>query len=535
MFVGGMSLQADEARAKIINCEALDDKQKAKMLLLINTEPDTSLPVFTGVPDFLLGHTLSMHLEGLKAGASEKFATDRTAQKVAAFQQSNSKLPPALDELERFIFHRLSAKLPVTDSYYNGLVAQNDALKEMIEPVSHSGADILAALIVAALHPEFEGTDEIVIAGQVDTLLYQIWQCMCKFDMDRPFTLSRKRNRADESATLRRKRPDLCITTSRALLFKGEDKTSETDLRKAIEELGTKMSNWGANFHGKVEYLLCYACAGPILQFCVLPRGSNIPRMLGSEMSMGTQAGRLRIIAVAIQVYQVIKAQRAHLPDHYFPLGWTDHTSLSSIEFFDGYVQKRVEYSQAWPKKRRLFMAEVYTACKDSAYLIHAMASPKDSPSPETGVVYYAVDLEPLGVPLLSKYSDQRPKNQAELKSLIKCVLSGVQDLHNANYGHTDIRWQNIIQCGSSYRLIDLEFVCKLKQRPFTPTGYVRKARPDLYSHKWVAEYDLILVGDLLESCKLPDLDGQGQELMRAMQAGNVLAGQALQHPWLTG
>ena len=48
-------------------------------------------------------------------------------------------------------------------------------------------------------------------------------------------------------------------------------------------------------------------------------------------------------------------------------------------------------------------------------------------------------------------------------------------------------------------------------------------------------EYDLILVGDLLESCKLPELDGQGQELMHAMQAGSVSAGQALQHPWLTG
>ena len=66
-------------------------------------------------------------------------------------------------------------------------------------------------------------------------------------------------------------------------------------------------------------------------------------------------------------------------------------------------------------------MTQVYTACKDSAYLIHAMASPKDSTSPETeGFIYYAVDLEPLGVPLLSKHSDHRPKNQAELKSLTK-------------------------------------------------------------------------------------------------------------------
>ena len=63
-----MSVQADDARAKVIHCETLDTKQKAKMLLLINTKPDTTLPVFTGVPDFLLGHTLLMHLEGLTAG-----------------------------------------------------------------------------------------------------------------------------------------------------------------------------------------------------------------------------------------------------------------------------------------------------------------------------------------------------------------------------------------------------------------------------------------------------------------------------------
>ena len=70
MFVRRMSAQADGARAKVIHCETLDDKQKAKMLLLINTKPDTTLPVFTGVPDFLLGHTLSIYLEELTAGTT---------------------------------------------------------------------------------------------------------------------------------------------------------------------------------------------------------------------------------------------------------------------------------------------------------------------------------------------------------------------------------------------------------------------------------------------------------------------------------
>ncbi len=49
--------------------------------------------------------------------------------------------------------------------------------------------------------------------------------------------------------------------------------------------------------------------------------------------------------------------------------------------------------------------------------------------------------------------------------------MTGLHALHDANYGHTDVRWENIIQCGSVYRLIDLEFACKLKQKPFTPIG----------------------------------------------------------------
>ena len=57
MFACRMSVQADDAQDKVIQCETLDNKQRAKMLLLISTKPDVTLPVFTGVPDFLI-HTL---------------------------------------------------------------------------------------------------------------------------------------------------------------------------------------------------------------------------------------------------------------------------------------------------------------------------------------------------------------------------------------------------------------------------------------------------------------------------------------------
>lgn len=96
---------------------------------------------------------------------------------------------------------------------------------------------------------------------------------------------------------------------------------------------------------------------------------------------MAVPYDQLCIIAVAIKVYQVIKAQRGQLPDQFFPLGCQQSTSYSTVEFFDGYVQvgqsatqltqlqwwlspgtvfllpeasfvplqKRVVYSEAWP------------------------------------------------------------------------------------------------------------------------------------------------------------------------------------------
>jgi len=105
------------------------------------------------------------HQPGVDAGPSVTFATDKTGEKVAEMQYPVLKLPPGLDKLQAFIFGDLTAKIPVIDSFYNSLVAENDFLKVMIEPVSLSGADVLSALVVSALTSEFEAGDKTVIAG----------------------------------------------------------------------------------------------------------------------------------------------------------------------------------------------------------------------------------------------------------------------------------------------------------------------------------------------------------------------------------
>ncbi|KAL0017915.1 hypothetical protein WJX77_008038 [Trebouxia sp. C0004] len=63
-----MPLSAEDARYRVLGCVDLNDNQKAELLLLINSEPNKTVPIFTGVPDSLLALTLTKHLEGLTAG-----------------------------------------------------------------------------------------------------------------------------------------------------------------------------------------------------------------------------------------------------------------------------------------------------------------------------------------------------------------------------------------------------------------------------------------------------------------------------------
>ena len=69
------------------------------------------------------------------------------------------------------------------------------------------------------------------------------------YDQGPKLGMRRKRNCAEDSATVKGKRPDFFLLSSRALLFKGEDKTSEADLQQALEEVSTKLKDWGAAVH----------------------------------------------------------------------------------------------------------------------------------------------------------------------------------------------------------------------------------------------------------------------------------------------
>ena len=114
---------------------------------------------------------------------------------------------------------------------------------------------------------------------------YRMWRYIDMYDHGPKLGMRCKRNCAEDSATVKGKRPDFFLLSSRALLFKGEDKTSEAELEKALEKLSIKLKEWGAAVHGNVLQLnppYCQAtshaqcCMDLLCRSCAC----KIPRML---------------------------------------------------------------------------------------------------------------------------------------------------------------------------------------------------------------------------------------------------------------
>ncbi|DBA80064.1 TPA: hypothetical protein ACH3X2_007553 [Trebouxia sp. C0005] len=130
-------------------------------------------------------------------------AVDKTARKVAQLAQLVQRPPPS--------FRHPEVKLPVSDAKYCSLIAANEALMSK-EPASASGAEALAEVVTAALRMQYEPVeDEITLAGCVDMLLWHIWRCVDMYDQGPKLGMRRKRNCAEDSASVKGKRPDFFL------------------------------------------------------------------------------------------------------------------------------------------------------------------------------------------------------------------------------------------------------------------------------------------------------------------------------------
>ena len=117
-------------------------------------------------------------------------------------------------------------------------------------------------------------------------------------------------------------RPDgMLLTGDGRMLFKWEEKGASL-LQVPIEELGAKTAVWTPLYYGQLPYLLCFAAAGPLMQFCAVERGAPGRAItIGPTMDLSDLRGRAQAVIAVINLYRLLVAARAYLPSSILPVG----------------------------------------------------------------------------------------------------------------------------------------------------------------------------------------------------------------------
>ena len=254
--------------------------------------------------------------------------------------------------------------------------------------------------------------------------------------------------------------------------------------------------------------------------------------VLSGDHSIYDMKGRLDLIRIAILLYRILAIQQTQLPSNVVPLASViEFSSGTKITVMEDYVIKRVDIAkQPLLVDRLAELQELYKATSASKHLIGS----EEGPHIHTK---YTVILSPLGEQLGPSYLSFRIPSLAQLQAAIRCVLPALQDLHAANFAHTDIKWPNVIKCSNeTFRLIDLETAvplgCKWSVKQHGPHRVGWKI-DTLIRGRYTASSDLALVGQLLTEPGLPPLGESGSHFAEELMAKSLSLQQALQHVWL--
>ena len=149
----------------------------------------------------------------------------------------------------------------------------------------------------------------------------------------------------------------------------------------------------------------------------------------------------------------------------------------------------------------------------------------------DNGQKITVLHLQPVGCQRL-------PRNAAELRRALLCVLEALASMHENKIVHRDVRWPNIILLlDKSWRLIDLEFAAEMKKGG-APWPYWTRGVPmrPMYDSCWtnaqdvtqvarlvfevpcLGEDDMKHVHDVLESCT------SAQQALQAMKKPDIVA-----------
>ncbi|CAB4374990.1 unnamed protein product [Rhizophagus irregularis] len=510
-------------------------RRKTSFILLVTGSWSSPCPICDGKHGNygLHGSCQKQPVTGSKRSFDE-MQVDRTSLICDILIQPFNTVPNRANDLKPLVDAKLIRKLPV--SFYEERKFPQFA--EYIQTNDDECGSNLAKHISCLLtdifeKQDFDDTSEDMVHWGIDSLIRIPLQIFRESLGGGVLPIEMDRNSKDQgTTTVGNKRPDFLCWTNDVLLFKGEEKADAKDFSIAERELEDKFNKFDPLNFGNIQFMLCYAVAGPNLRFYAIdgsPNASPLNRLvpLSNRLDIKNSRDRVSILCIVINIARIIRTVSGRIPRPIVPIGKRMKLEKSTITFFDDSVEKMVSLNDlphANDQNRVAFLLAVYNCAKGHPGLIQI----KEGGGPKIrNRGTYRVVFETRG-------RNIQLNNENEVREMALSVLTGLAWLHENGYVHCDIRVPNIVFVPGvedyKYVLIDFEHS---NTSGFSPSELLKDwdSRTLNKKNKYTTQSDLYQFGKMIRNLNIVN-SRDGNEFLNDLSNKRISSNDLLNHRW---
>ncbi|KAF8418321.1 hypothetical protein EV426DRAFT_324156 [Tirmania nivea] len=416
---------------------------------------------------------------------------------------------PTADQVDKFLGSSLITSIPYIDSIPLPIQESHPYL---IPQANHTFSDMNSLIGMILLdrpvyHGEFtEDCYHCVWDNLIMQTLFMTYRTRLDF-------LRYSTDKYRSGTTADKTRPDFLCWMRGALVLRGEEKSATENLEDAYMELSSKFGKWSLAFYGQLPFIFAYATSGTKIQFCLLTPDGRCQRLNQMLYDAGFAVDRLSIFRTTINIVRFLRKFESLLPPELIRL-YTRHNRPDgvTVTIYPSEVIKRVPTARI---TEDLYALYSLILAERPPYIVNFTQQPLYG-SNKTSLHLYPVGFKP------------RPCEEAQLRRIIQDVLQGLKWLHNHDYVHRDIRWDNIIiDKNGRAHLIDLEYAGKAGAVNFKLEHW-----PPAAASFYPKTADLYLVGQLMNTSRHV-LEDSGLVFMQKLIKEELDVEDALSDAWL--
>ncbi|CAB4374878.1 unnamed protein product [Rhizophagus irregularis] len=476
---------------------------------------------------------VSVPVTGSKRSFDE-MQVDRTSLICDILIQPFNTVPNRANDLKPLVDAKLIRKLPVFFYEERKFPQFAEYIQTNDDECGSNLAKHISCLLTDIFEKQdFDDTSEDMVHWGIDSLIRIPLQIFRESLGGGMLPIEMDRNSKDQgTTTVGNKRPDFLCWTNDVLLFKGEEKADAKDFSIAERELEDKFNKFDPLNFGNIQFMLCYAVAGPNLRFYAIdgsPNASPLNRLvpLSNRLDIKNSRDRVSILCIVINIARIIRTVSGRIPRPIVPIGKRMKLEKSTITFFDDSVEKMVSLNNlphANDQNRVAFLLAMYNCAKGHPGLIQI----KEGGGPKIrNRGTYRVVFETQG-------RNIQLNNENEVREMALSVLTGLAWLHENGYVHCDIRVSNIVFVPGvedyKYVLIDFEHS---NTSGFSPSELLKDwdSRTLNKKNKYTTQSDLYQFGKMIRNLNIVN-SRDGNEFLNDLSNKRISSNDLLNHRW---